>query len=77
MALADRPTAPLIRGPICRFHLLSQALPPEDRATLDAWMADPTVHGSVIARNLTDEGYTIREHTVNQHRAGRCACGTR
>jgi len=80
VALADRPTAPKQRGPLCSIGALLGKLPADDRDTLHAWLAaDPLdVQSSVIARNLTAElGHRISSDTVRHHRNGGCCCGTR
>jgi hypothetical protein len=77
--LADRPTAPKQRGPLCSIGALLDKLPADDRDTLNNWLAaDPTdVQSSVIARNLTAEGWRTTPDTVRHHRNGECRCGTR
>lgn len=76
MALADRSTTPTPHGPRCGIAKRLAKLPADDKATLLAWLADDEVEGTVIARNLTDEGVRTSEHMVRHHRNGQCSCGT-
>ena len=77
MALADRPTHPTPHGPMCGIAKRAARMTADDQATLTAWLADPDINATVIARNLTDEGVRTSEHMVRHHRNGRCSCGTR
>ena len=75
MALADRSTAIVHHGPRCGIAKRMDKLNDADRATLLAWLDNPEIEGTVIARNLTDEGLRTSEHMVRHHRNGRCSCG--
>lgn len=78
MALADRSTAPKQRGPSCSIGKMLATFTPDDAATLRAWLADPDIQGSVIARELSAElGRRVTSDVVRHHRTGACCCGTR
>ena len=77
MALADRPTRRNLPGTPCRIGEYLAKMPADDRDTLLAWLADETIQGSVIARNLTAEGYKTSGDTLRHHRNGDCSCGAR
>ena len=77
MALADRPTRPTPAGPRCGIAVLMETMPADDLATLTAWLADKSIQGSTIARNLTAEGYEVKADKLRHHRKGDCSCGAR
>ena len=82
MSLRDRETTHPAAGqglpcPIARIMTL---LDPDDRATLDEWMAQPPgMKGRrsdrMIADDLTAEtGESIGDYQVGPHRRGACRC---
>jgi hypothetical protein len=73
LAEAIRAT-PVRRGPRCTFSVMYEALEPDDRADLDACMADEGITGAAIARGLNSIGFDIKQGTVTRHRNGECRC---
>jgi hypothetical protein len=49
-------------------------LEPDDRADLDACMADLSITSAAIARGLNSVGVEIQQQTVSRHRKGECRC---
>lgn len=73
MALADVDIVNAKKGPPCAACLMVDRMTPEDRATLDEWMADPGITSRAILVALLDEGYDVPgEHTFARHRARKC-----
>lgn len=64
-------------GPPCSMATLLANLDDDDRQTLEAWLADPTMQHARIARALQASGHDIKQLTVNRHRNGDCRCATR
>lgn len=60
-------------GPRCTVCTLLDTLPKDDAAALAEYLANPVVHGSMIARALTAEGHHVNASTVVRHRRGDCA----
>lgn len=80
MTLSERLHQPVwITGEKCRVARIIDELSEDDQATLLAWFDTSYrqpghVPNHRIAKALTAEGYHVREGTVANHRAGRCAC---
>lgn len=73
MALADVDVTNAKKGPPCSACLMVDRMTPEDRATLDGWMADPGITSRAILVALMDEGYDVpSEFTFGRHRARKC-----
>lgn len=63
------------KGPRC--SLANPALSKEDKAKLEAALADPTITNLAIARWLESRGLEISTFPVTRHRRGDCRCGRR
>jgi len=67
---AERNTRP---GPRCGVCRLMDNLCEEDRAELDAALADPDFKGAAIARAIKAEGLAdFQAQQINRHRRGDC-----
>lgn len=73
MALSDVTPQNARKGPPCQACLMVAGMTPDDRATLDVWMADPGRTTDAILARLAEEGYvTCSDATFTRHRAGKC-----
>ena len=59
-------------GGKCRTCLALEESSPEDRAALQAALADPRYSNAGLSRILKEEGFQIQESTVRRHRRGEC-----
>jgi hypothetical protein len=62
------------RGPRCTFGRLLERLDKNERAVLEAAMADPDVQHKRIADVLKAAGHKMEAHTVSRHRNCECQC---
>lgn len=60
--------------PQCRLGALLGALPEDQRAKLEAALADGLLRHTSIARVLGRWGHRIAPDSVARHRRGQCAC---
>lgn len=78
MALADHPLAAPRKGPMCSVCALTDAIEPDDRATLIGWLSDPEIRYQAIADAVKREyGRDIAAHTWASHTRGACAARTK
>lgn len=72
----DAATRSVRKGPVCSIGTLLASMDDEDREDLLTLLASDTP-GTVIAATLEKFFGTTapRGHSVNNHRASRCACG--
>lgn len=78
MALADAIANAMLRpGPKCRVALLRANLDKKDLAVLEDALASAGVSTSAIVTALRSEGHDIARSSIERHRRGDCACGTR
>ena len=79
MALADALATVLAikPGPACRVSRLLDSLTPADRPDYVAALADDNLSCVTIVRAFGIEGHTIGRSSVERHRRGDCACGSR
>lgn len=76
MALADLAKAPAAPGrKECRTAWIAAQLSAEDRADLEAALANTGAAWAAIADELTSMGYRIDGQTVGRHGRGLCLCG--
>lgn len=66
-----------VPGPRCTMCALLDALPPHEADAVRAALADPRVLGSKLAHALEANGHHMKPLTVQRHRRGDCAGGTR
>lgn len=59
-------------GGRCRTCAALSEASPEDRAALEAALADPRYSNAGLSRILKEEGFQIQESTVRRHRRGEC-----
>lgn len=65
-------------GPRCAVCVLLTTLTDDDRADMQAALDDPAQFSAVgIARAVTATGFTLGRSSVERHRRGDCATGTR
>ena len=62
------------KGRRCSAQRLLDSLPDEERATLEAVLADPAIATMRIHQALQAEGYKIGRPMLQDHRVGRCYC---
>lgn len=62
------------KGQRCELPKILAKLDPDERAIVEAWLADPDVENAHIARTLTKVGHTIQGQAVGRHRRGDCKC---
>lgn len=65
---------PLIKGPACSVATTLEQLNNEDRATLEAVLADKRWRSTDIAAQLEAEGISVSDSTLSRHRRGACKC---
>lgn len=58
----------------CTIAVILAALTPEDRADLEAALADRSIGHRIIAEVLSAEGHPVKQGTVSRHRGGQCSC---
>ena len=78
MSLADSlaaQTSP--KGPPCSMAAIIAALDTADLAALNHALNNPGATSAAITRALQMEGHKVTVFTLNRHRKGGCACGTR
>ena len=63
------------KGSKCSVPALLAALDKEDRADIEAAMADPVIASTSIVAILQREGHKIGISTIQRHRRGGCFCG--
>lgn len=58
----------------CMFTRIIASFDNEDRAALNDLLLSDKAH-LAIAREMTDAGFPMSEHTVRAHRKADCSCG--
>jgi hypothetical protein len=63
---------PPVIGGRCRICNLSQTLPADEVAALDAALVDQRISNASLSQILKAEGFQVGETTVRRHRRGEC-----
>lgn len=66
--------AAMKKGPTCGMALVLKAMGEAEARELQAALDDETIKGTIIAKVLSERGYTISAHTVSYHRRKGCSC---
>lgn len=62
------------KGGICSIRLALEVMTAEERAQVQAWLDDPSVKHSWVAKALKDGGFVIGRGAIARHRRGECRC---
>jgi hypothetical protein len=62
------------KGPPCTVGLLLSFMTGDDRAALEAALADESIESRTIWRVLVEEGHEISDTPIARHRRGMCLC---
>lgn len=67
--------AKLYPGPKCQFGAFLRSLSPEDAQAIAAFLANPAIEGSLIARVIPKwQGVKFSATSIRTHRRGDCKC---
>lgn len=76
MSLADLAKAPARPGrKECSVAWIASQLDEQDRADLEAAIANPSAALEAISKALSQMGYHIAAQTIGRHAHGSCLCG--
>lgn len=75
LSLEDFPTGAKRQGLPCSVASLLASLHDDDRAVLEAVLADWSIGHNAVERTLKDKGMRVGTGAVGKHRRGSCRCG--
>jgi hypothetical protein len=62
------------KGPTCGMAVIINSMAEAEARELQAAMDDESIKGTIIAKVLSERGYSISGHTVSYHRRKACSC---